>query len=200
MEGIITSSALAGWGDTRSWKTHGASTKFRTPILGSANPLLGAKAWSECSSHLTTFSPTEITFTAHKAPTTIHSLFARSLAQGGRQAYRLPPVLSLSAQRGLRIGLCVLERGDEVYPLRERRGGREEIQGSGTYSWEKMSCFGCFKPDKKVPPRRTESREVTVVNKAPSQNEAPPRESGKDQKTNLARKNKELACFCTVSN
>lgn len=49
-----------------------------------------------------------------------------------------------------------------------------------TYSWEKMSCFGCFKPEKKVPPRRLESREVTVVNKAPSQNEAPPKESGKD--------------------
>ncbi|CAD6273116.1 unnamed protein product [Miscanthus lutarioriparius] len=41
-----------------------------------------------------------------------------------------------------------------------------------------MSCFGCFKPKKKMPPRRLESREVTVVKKAPSQNEAPPRESG----------------------
>ncbi|CAN6336177.1 unnamed protein product [Urochloa humidicola] len=40
-----------------------------------------------------------------------------------------------------------------------------------------MSCFACFKPEKKMPSRRTESREVTVVKKSPSQNEAPPRES-----------------------
>ncbi|KAL5660199.1 hypothetical protein ACJX0J_027324, partial [Zea mays] len=53
-----------------------------------------------------------------------------------------------------------------------------------------MSCFGCFKPDKKVPPRRTESREVTVVNKAPSQNEAPPRESGSIRPPPVASKHK----------
>ncbi|CAL4910544.1 unnamed protein product [Urochloa decumbens] len=40
-----------------------------------------------------------------------------------------------------------------------------------------MSCFGCFKPEKKMPSRRTESREVTVVKKSPTQNEAPHRES-----------------------
>lgn len=33
-----------------------------------------------------------------------------------------------------------------------------------------------------MPSRRTESREVTVVKKASSQNEAPPRESGKNHK------------------
>ncbi|CAN6349576.1 unnamed protein product [Urochloa humidicola] len=40
-----------------------------------------------------------------------------------------------------------------------------------------MSCFACFKPEKKMLSRRTESREVRVVKKSPSQNEAPPRES-----------------------
>lgn len=45
-----------------------------------------------------------------------------------------------------------------------------------------MSCFACFKSEKKMPSRRTESREVTVVKKASSQNEAPPRESGKNHK------------------
>ncbi|PWZ16161.1 putative serine/threonine-protein kinase PBL26 [Zea mays] len=81
------------------------------------------------------------------------------------------------------------ERGRGLPTARAERG-REEIQGSGTYSWEKMSCFGCFKPDKKVPPRRTESREVTVVNKAPSQNEAPPRESGSIRPPPVASKHK----------
>lgn len=49
-----------------------------------------------------------------------------------------------------------------------------------------------------MPPRRLEAREVTVVKKAPSQNEAPPRESGKNHKMLLpliAKRNKELACF-----
>jgi hypothetical protein len=49
-----------------------------------------------------------------------------------------------------------------------------------------------------MPPQRLESREVTVVKKAPSQNEPPPRESGKDHKMLLsliAKRNKELACF-----
>ncbi|KAJ1261399.1 hypothetical protein BS78_09G026800 [Paspalum vaginatum] len=41
-----------------------------------------------------------------------------------------------------------------------------------------MSCFACFKPEKKVPSRKMESREVAVVKKASSQNEATPRESG----------------------
>lgn len=61
-----------------------------------------------------------------------------------------------------------------------------------------MSCFGCFKPEKKVPSPRLESREVAVVKKAQSQNEAPPGESGKDHKMLLpliAKRNKELACF-----
>jgi len=45
-----------------------------------------------------------------------------------------------------------------------------------------MSCFACFKPEKKTPSTRTESREVTVVKKASSENEATPRESGKNHK------------------
>lgn len=45
-----------------------------------------------------------------------------------------------------------------------------------------MSCFACFKPEKKMPSRRAESREVAVVRKSTSQNEAPPRESGKNNK------------------
>ncbi|XP_066361588.1 probable serine/threonine-protein kinase PBL25 [Miscanthus floridulus] len=53
-----------------------------------------------------------------------------------------------------------------------------------------MSCFGCFKPKKKMPPRRLESREVTVVKKAPSQNEAPPRESGSVRPSPVTSKHK----------
>jgi hypothetical protein len=45
-----------------------------------------------------------------------------------------------------------------------------------------MSCFACFKPEKKMPSRRTESREVAVVKKSTSPNEVPPRESGKNDK------------------
>jgi len=60
-----------------------------------------------------------------------------------------------------------------------------------------MSCFACFKPEKKTPSTRTESREVTVVKKASSENEALPRESGKNHKMLLpllAKRNKELVC------
>jgi len=66
-----------------------------------------------------------------------------------------------------------------------------------TYSWGTMSCFACFKPEKKAPSTRTESREVTVVKKASSENEALPRESGKNHKMLLpllAKRNKELVC------
>jgi hypothetical protein len=61
-----------------------------------------------------------------------------------------------------------------------------------------MSCFGCFKPEKKTPSTRMESREVKVVKKASTENEAPPREPGKDHKMLLpllAKRNRELACF-----
>lgn len=97
----------------------------------------------------------------------------------------------MSTQGGLQIGLCVLER--EGRGLERNRDPR-----SHTYSWEKMSCFGCFKPEKKMPSRRMESREITVVKKVPSQNEAPPKESGKNHKMFLqvlANRNKELECF-----
>lgn len=38
-----------------------------------------------------------------------------------------------------------------------------------------MSCFSCFKPDKKMPSRRIESRQVTVVNTVSSDTERPSR-------------------------
>jgi hypothetical protein len=80
-------------------------------------------------------------------------------------------------------------RGGEVYQLQERR--RNTDPRFHTYRWEKMSCFGCFKKENKMPPRRIESREVAVVKTAPSQNEALPRESGKMLLPGISM-------FCTV--
>ncbi|RLN30907.1 serine/threonine-protein kinase CDL1-like [Panicum miliaceum] len=53
-----------------------------------------------------------------------------------------------------------------------------------------MSCFGCFKPEKKTPSTTTESREVTVMKKASTENEAPPRESGSIKPSSVSSKHK----------
>lgn len=74
---------------------------------------------------------------------------------------------------------------EEVYELRERRDprwrSRAYVQLLGGTKKKKMSCFACFKPEKKkMPSRKVESREeVAVVKKVSSLKEAPPRESGK---------------------
>lgn len=85
---------------------------------------------------------------------------------------------------------------EEVYELRERRDprwrSRAYVQLLGGTKKKKMSCFACFKPEKKkMPSRKVESREeVAVVKKVSSLKEAPPRESGPIKPSPVSSKHK----------
>ncbi|XP_062181308.1 probable serine/threonine-protein kinase PBL7 [Phragmites australis] len=53
-----------------------------------------------------------------------------------------------------------------------------------------MSCFSCFKPDKKMPSRRIQSRQVTVGKTVSSQNGASLKESESNKQSSVASKQK----------